>query len=170
MYNEKTTLVKRTLMSLLLMCLATFNLSAVDRVALRNFFSERYVQQLFCYAHPNSKRLSCVTIESINSNRVIIRAAFEGSIISGTYVCTFNIYLDEYGRFESISNRCGKSIYPCFSYAAGEIKDECLRRKGNGRIIRYMEWLYGKPLGEFSGQEAMCTLLNLVWLNYDDNL
>lgn len=165
MYNEKTTLAKRSFLSLLLMCLVTFNMSAVNRTALRNFFSERYVQQLFNYAHPNSKRISCVTIESINADRVIIRAAFEGSIISGTYVCTFNIYLDQYGRFESISNRCGKTVYPCFSYAAGDIKDECLRRRGDGRIIRSMERLYGKPLGEFSGSEAMCTLLNIVWLS-----
>jgi hypothetical protein len=157
--------MKKNFLVLFLMCLLTLNVSAVDRTALRNFFSEQYVQRLFNFAHPNAKRLSSVTIESINSDRVIIRAAFEGSILSGTYVCTFTIFIDEYGRFTNISNSCGKSIYPCFSYAAGDIKDEC-RRRDNGRVISYMERLYGKSLGEFSGREAMCTLLNIVWLKY----
>ena len=67
--------MKKNFLVLFLMCLLTLNVSAVDRTALRNFFSEQYVQRLFNFAHPNAKRLSSVTIESINSDRVLIRAA-----------------------------------------------------------------------------------------------
>ena len=160
----------RTLMSILLLCFFTSLVNAQGNHKLSRFFSEGYIEKYFHYAHENAGRFYGVDIEEVNSHRVTLKVSFEPNFLGSTYVCTVYAYLDSKGRFVHVKTHCDsptRTIWPCFDMATADLKDKCLRNSHNRDAIRFMERYYGKSFRQFNGQEAMCTLLNIAWFNYD---
>lgn len=149
--------------------------NAVSYDKLNSFFNERTVQRYFKYAHPKAGAFEGVDVERITENRVTIKASFRpglaASLIGGRpYTCTIYIDIDGMGRFSNVTYHCDSNArlsWPCFSYAADEIKNKCRNSRNNRAAINYMEDHFEKSLKAFNGCEAMCTLLNIAWFNYD---
>lgn len=153
----------------------TVSADAVSLGKLRSFFYESYVQELFKYAHPNAGAFEGVDVERITENRVTVKASFKpsfaASLIGGVpYTCTIYIDIDGSGRFSNVTYHCDSNArlsWPCFKWAADDIKNECRNSSNNRYAINYMEDHFEKSLRAFDGKEAMCTLLNIAWFNYD---
>ncbi|MBR2103237.1 MAG: hypothetical protein IJ928_10910 [Prevotella sp.] len=158
-----------------LLLTTTLTAPAQSTRKLRSFFTERYVQNFFYYTHPNASEFNGVEVKQISSDRVTLKASFEsGGILSaifgGTYTCTIDIDVDGDEHFTKITTRCGSdgsSRWPCFKWAAEELQKKCRDASRSSRSIDYMERLYGKSLRNFTGDEAMCTLLTIALYNYD---
>lgn len=157
---------------LFLLVFMTTAVKAQSTRELRSFFTERYVQNFFYYAHPNASEFEGLEIKQISSDRVVVKASFEsGSFFGGTYTCTINIDVDGNRHFTKITTRCnssGGSRWPCFRWATDELIDKCRNANYNRRSISFMEDHFGKRLRDFTGEEAMCTLLTIALYNYDD--
>lgn len=153
----------------------TLNTNAVNLEKLRNFFNERTVQRYFKYAHPKAGAFEGVDVVRITEDRVTIKASFKpsltASIIGGVpYTCTIFIDIDGSGRFSNVTYHCDSNArvaWPCFSVAADDIKNKCRNTSNNRFAIDYMEDHFEKKLSAFNGSEAMCTLLNIAWFNYE---
>ena len=163
----------KKLLILLLLVSAAASVSGQSTRKLRSFFTERYVQNLFYYAHPNAGEFNGVEIKRIDSDQVVVKASFESegflsSIFGGTYTCTIYIDVDGYGHFTKVSSRCeSDGSYTCFERATDELKRKCRDARRNSRSIDFMEEHLDKRFNSFSGSEYMCTLLNIALYNYD---
>ena len=164
----------KKLLLLVLLVSATVTAFGQSTRKLRSFFTERYVQNYFYYAHPNAAEFNGIEIKRIDSDQVVVKASFESdgflsALFGGTYICTITIDVAGYGHFTKVSPRCesGSSRYPCFEYAADEIRKKCRDANRNRRSIDFMEDHLDKRLSSFTGEEAMCTLLNIALYNYD---
>ena len=159
----------KKLFILILISVFSASVNAQGYRKLSRFFSERYVQNYFRYAHANAKSFNGIDVEDIYSNKVTLRVSFEPNFIGSTYVCTINVYLDDRGRFIHVGSHCdspSRHLWPCFDSATADLKNLCLMMSNNRRAITFMERYYGKSFRQFDNQETMCTLLNIAWLNY----
>ena len=164
-------IVKRVLFVFLLL-LVTQGAAAQSTRKLRSFFTERHVQNLFYYAHPNAGEFNGIEIKQITSDEVTLKASFESDswLFSNTYTCTIKIEVDGYEHFTKISTRCdsnSSSRWPCFKWATEELQKKCRDANHSRRSISFMEDHFGKSLRDFTGEEAMCTLLTIELYNYD---
>ena len=161
----------KKLLLFILLVLMTVGTTAQSTRKLRSFFTEGYVQNLFLYAHPNAGKFNGVEIREITSDEVILRASFESDswLFSSTYRCTIHIEVDGDEHFTRITSRCdsGSSRWTCFKWATDELIDKCRNANRSSRSIDFMERHFDKRLRNFTGEEAMCTLLTIVLYNYD---
>ena len=156
----------------LLLVIMTTAVKAQSVRELRSFFTERHVQNLFYYAHPNAGEFKGVEIKQITSDEVILRASFESDswLFSSTYRCTIRIEVDGDRHFTKMTTRCesnSSSRWPCFKWATEELQKKCRDADHNRRPLSFMEDHFGKRLRDFTGEEAMCTLLTIALYNYD---
>ncbi len=157
---------------LFLLLLVSMSATAQSTRKLRSFFTERHIQNLFYYAHPNAAEFNGVEIKQISSDEVTLRASFESDswLFSSTYRCTITIEVDGYEHFTKITTRCdsnSSSRWPCFKWATEELLKKCRDARRSSRSIDFMEEHFGKRLRDFTGEEAMCTLLTIELYNYD---
>ena len=163
--------------TLLLLLFATISASVMAQSTrkLRSFFTEKYVQNLFYYAHPNASSFEGIDVVSVESDEVVVKASFVpgsflGSLFGGTYTCKMRIEVDGDEHFTRITTDCNSgasSNWPCFKWASDELIKKCRDASRSSRSIDYMERLYDKRLRSFTGDEAMCTLLTIALYNYD---
>lgn len=160
----------KTNLFLFLICLFTASAHAQSNRDLSSFFSEGYVQHYFHYAHVNAGRFNGIDVDEVSRNKVVLKASFEPNFYGSTYVCTINVYLDNKGRFIHVNSHCdspSRFVWHCFDSATAELKSKCEKMPHRRRAIDFMEQYYGKSFRQFNEQETMCTLLNIVWFNYN---
>lgn len=155
-----------------LLVIATTTATAQSTRKLRSFFTESSVQNLFLYAHPNAGEFNGIEIKQITSDEVTLKASFESDswLFSYTYKCTIRIEVDGDEHFTKITTRCdsnSSSRWPCFKWATEELRKKCRDANRSRRSISFMEDHFGKRLSDFTGEEAMCTLLTIALYNYD---
>ena len=161
--------MKTNVILILFCCIFTTSVHAQSYRKLSAFFSEKYVQNYFHYAHVNAGSFYGVDIEDISGNKVTLQVSFEPNFLGSTYVCTINVYIDDKGHFIHIDSHCdspSRFVWQCFNCATAELKTKCKMMRNNSRAISFMEYYYGKSFQQFNEQESMCTLLNIAWFNY----
>ena len=67
----------KKLLLLVLLVSATVTAFGQSTRKLRSFFTERYVQNYFYYAHPNAAEFNGIEIKRIDSDQVVVKASFE---------------------------------------------------------------------------------------------